>query len=130
MRTSRTSRPTWLVGLAAAALTLAVAPPAAPAQAAAAPARDFDLQAHRGGLGLTVESTLPAFAKALELAHRMADNPPVSTFAVLQALPRIAAARDEEGYLMESLMAAISSSSAEAQDRMSAFLDGRAGKVR
>ena len=28
---------------------------------------DFDLQAHRGGLGLTVESTLPAFAKALEL---------------------------------------------------------------
>ncbi|WLQ05026.1 glycerophosphodiester phosphodiesterase [Arthrobacter oryzae] len=26
----------------------------------------FDLQAHRGGLGLTVESTLPAFAKALE----------------------------------------------------------------
>ncbi|MEN8582198.1 glycerophosphodiester phosphodiesterase family protein [Burkholderia sp. RS01] len=26
----------------------------------------FDLQAHRGGIGLTVESTLPAFAKALE----------------------------------------------------------------
>jgi len=49
---------------------------------------------------------------------------------VLQALPRIAAARDEEGYLMESLMAAISSSSDEAQGRMSAFLDGRAGKVR
>ena len=65
MRTSRTSRTTWLVGLAAAALTLAVAPPAASAQAAAEPARDFDLQAHRGGLGLTVESTLPAFAKAL-----------------------------------------------------------------
>ena len=32
----------------------------------AQPARSFDLQAHRGGLGLTVESTLPAFAKALE----------------------------------------------------------------
>ncbi|MFC6287759.1 glycerophosphodiester phosphodiesterase family protein [Nocardioides sp. GCM10027113] len=27
----------------------------------------FDLQAHRGGLGLTVESTVPAFANALEL---------------------------------------------------------------
>jgi glycerophosphoryl diester phosphodiesterase len=27
----------------------------------------FDLQAHRGGLGLTVESTLPAFARALRL---------------------------------------------------------------
>ncbi|NKE55738.1 glycerophosphodiester phosphodiesterase [Lentzea sp. PSKA42] len=29
--------------------------------------RDFDLQAHRGGIGLTVESTLKAFGKALEL---------------------------------------------------------------
>ncbi|SDH11593.1 glycerophosphodiester phosphodiesterase family protein [Nonomuraea jiangxiensis] len=27
----------------------------------------LDLQAHRGGIGLTVESTLPAFARALEL---------------------------------------------------------------
>src|SRR5688500_19573687 len=29
--------------------------------------RKFDLQAHRGGIGLTVESTLAAFGKALEL---------------------------------------------------------------
>jgi glycerophosphoryl diester phosphodiesterase len=29
--------------------------------------RQFDLQAHRGGLGLVVENTLPAFANALEL---------------------------------------------------------------
>lgn len=29
--------------------------------------RDFDLQAHRGGLGLVVESTLPAFENALRL---------------------------------------------------------------
>ncbi len=27
----------------------------------------FDIQAHRGGIGLTVEGTLPAFAKAMEL---------------------------------------------------------------
>lgn len=33
----------------------------------AAPGGQFDLQAHRGGLGLTTESTLEAFAKALEL---------------------------------------------------------------
>ena len=38
-----------------------------PAAAVAAPDPVFDLQAHRGGLGLTVESTVPAFAKALEL---------------------------------------------------------------
>ncbi|ADD45677.1 glycerophosphodiester phosphodiesterase family protein [Stackebrandtia nassauensis] len=35
--------------------------------AASGPERRFDLQAHRGGLGLVVESTLPAFANALEL---------------------------------------------------------------
>ncbi len=29
--------------------------------------QDFDVQAHRGGLGLVVENTLPAFANALEL---------------------------------------------------------------
>jgi glycerophosphoryl diester phosphodiesterase len=31
------------------------------------PARQFDLQAHRGGAAMTVENTLPAFARALEL---------------------------------------------------------------
>ena len=36
--------------------------------ATAAPASEqFDIQAHRGGLGLMVESTIPAFANALEL---------------------------------------------------------------
>ncbi|WP_246187154.1 glycerophosphodiester phosphodiesterase family protein [Microlunatus speluncae] len=39
--------------------------PATPATAA--PATRFDLQAHRGGLGLTVESTLSAFGNALRL---------------------------------------------------------------
>ena len=55
------------------ALTLAlafgaVAPAAAQTAAPAQPgnsAGHFDVQAHRGGLGLTVESTLPAFAAAL-----------------------------------------------------------------
>jgi glycerophosphoryl diester phosphodiesterase len=31
------------------------------------PRRDFDIQAHRGGIGLTVENTLASFGKALEL---------------------------------------------------------------
>lgn len=35
--------------------------------AGAAPASGFDLQAHRGGRGLMVENTLPAFANALDL---------------------------------------------------------------
>ncbi|MFF4618636.1 glycerophosphodiester phosphodiesterase family protein [Nonomuraea jabiensis] len=53
----------WLAILAAAAVTVTAAPEAALADGW----RAFDLQAHRGGLGLVVESTLPAFANALEL---------------------------------------------------------------
>jgi glycerophosphoryl diester phosphodiesterase len=44
-------------------LVIAMATPGA----ARAHHREFDLQAHRGGIGLTVESTLKAFGKALEL---------------------------------------------------------------
>ena len=47
--------------LAAAAVLAASAAPAA-----AHPRHDFDLQAHRGGLGLVVESTLASFANGLE----------------------------------------------------------------
>lgn len=66
MPRSRNSLRRWLVVSLAAAATTVAAPTVAP-PASASPAGDFDLQAHRGGIGLTVESTLPAFAKALEL---------------------------------------------------------------
>jgi enoyl-CoA hydratase/carnithine racemase len=68
-------------------------------------------------------------AKALELAAKVAANSPVTNFAVLQALPRIAEASPPAGYLLESLMAAVAGSSADAKARMNAFLEGRAGKV-
>ncbi|WP_232668523.1 crotonase/enoyl-CoA hydratase family protein [Pseudonocardia sp. TRM90224] len=77
------------------------------------------LTAEGGGLAL-----------AMELAGRIAANSPVTNFAVLQALPRIAESNPADGYLMESLMAAVASSSAEAQDRMREFLAGRGDKVR
>ena len=68
-------------------------------------------------------------AKALELAAKVAQNSPVTNFAVLQALPRIAEANPAEGYLLESLMAAVAGGSDEAKTRMRAFLEGRAAKV-
>ncbi|MFB7224850.1 crotonase/enoyl-CoA hydratase family protein [Streptomyces sp. NPDC056227] len=67
--------------------------------------------------------------KALELAGRIAGNSPVTNFAVLQALPRIAEADPETGYVLESLMAAVAQSSTEAKQRMADFLSGRAAKV-
>jgi enoyl-CoA hydratase/carnithine racemase len=66
---------------------------------------------------------------ALGLAKRIAGNSPVTNFAVLQALPRIADADPEQGYLMEALMAAVASSSDEAQTRMREFLAGHGPKV-
>ncbi|MDT7798824.1 MAG: (methylthio)acryloyl-CoA hydratase [Actinomycetota bacterium] len=66
---------------------------------------------------------------ALGLARKIAATSPITTFAVLQALPRIAEANPAEGYLLEALMAAVASGSTEAQDRMRAFLDKRAAKV-
>ncbi|MBW8487515.1 crotonase/enoyl-CoA hydratase family protein [Actinomadura parmotrematis] len=67
--------------------------------------------------------------KAMELAERIAANAPLTNFAVLQALPRIAEAAPAQGYLMESLMAAVASTSTDAQERMRAFLEHRASKV-
>ncbi|MBE1493403.1 enoyl-CoA hydratase/carnithine racemase [Amycolatopsis lexingtonensis] len=69
------------------------------------------------------------FEHAMDLARKIAANSPITNFAVLQALPRIAEANPAEGYLMEALMAAIASGSAEAKERMQAFLEKRAGKV-
>lgn len=66
---------------------------------------------------------------ALELAHRIADNAPQTNFGVVQALPRIAEANPRDGYLMESLMAAIAQGTDDAKGRMQAFLDGRGRKV-
>ena len=44
-----------------------LAPLATPARAAAPEQEPFDVQAHRGGIGLTVESTLASFDKALRM---------------------------------------------------------------
>src|SRR3954454_11539061 len=90
------------------------------------------LDAQEGhALGLSHYLTGPGegLAHALKLAQTIAANSPVTNFAVLQALPRIAAAGPAEGYLMESLMAALAGSSEHAQERMQAFLQGKGGKV-
>ncbi|THD42027.1 MAG: crotonase/enoyl-CoA hydratase family protein [Bradyrhizobium sp.] len=71
-----------------------------------------------------------SFAKALALAETMAGNAPLTNFAVIQALPRIADSDPRVGYLMESLVASIAQGDDEAKARMKAFLDKRAGKTR
>ena len=70
-----------------------------------------------------------ALAQALALAERIAGNAPMSNFAVMHALPRIADQSQSEGLFTESLMAAVAESTPQAQERLRAFLEGRAGKV-
>jgi len=68
-------------------------------------------------------------AKGIALAQRIATNAPMSNFAVMHALPRIADQSQSEGLFTESLMAAVAESTPDAQSRLRAFLEGRAGKV-
>ena len=83
----------------------------------------------RIGLTQYVVDDGQGFAKGLELARKIATNAPLSNFAVLHALPRIAEMGQAEGLFVESLMAAIASGDPAAKERIKAFLDGRAGKV-
>jgi len=70
-----------------------------------------------------------ALAKALELAERVAQNAPLTNFAVLQALPMIAEASPQTGLMLESLMAAVAQSDQEAKNRIRDFLEKKIGKV-
>jgi enoyl-CoA hydratase/carnithine racemase len=83
----------------------------------------------RIGLSQYVVEDGQGLAKALALAEKVAANAPLSNFAVMHALPRIAEMAPEEGLFTESLMAAIAQGDDAAKSRMRAFLDGKVGKV-
>ena len=70
-----------------------------------------------------------AFDKAFELAQRVAQNAPLTNYALMHALPRIAEQSADHGFFTEAMMAAIAQSAPEAKERVKAFLDGKAAKV-
>ncbi|MBI2771355.1 MAG: crotonase/enoyl-CoA hydratase family protein [Burkholderiales bacterium] len=84
----------------------------------------------RAGFAQYLVPTGTASAKALELAKRVAENAPLTNYALMHALPRIAEQPSDQGYLTEALMAAIAQSAPEAKTRVKAFLDGKAAKVK
>ena len=71
-----------------------------------------------------------AFDKALELAKRIAQNAPLTNYALTHVLPRIAEQPADQGFMTEAMMAAIAQSAPEATERVRAFLEGRADKVK
>ena len=70
-----------------------------------------------------------AFDKAFELAVRIAQNAPLTNYALTHVLPRIAEQPADQGFMTEAMMAAIAQSAPEAKERVRAFLEGRADKV-
>jgi len=71
-----------------------------------------------------------ALDKAMQLAARVADNAPMTNYALTHALPRIAEQPADHGLLTEALISSITQSAPEAKARVAAFLAGKAAKVK
>ena len=67
-----------------------------------------------------------ALDKAVALADAAAENAEMSNWAVLNALPRIRDMSSEDGLFAELLMATLTTTTPEAQERLRAFLEKRA----
>jgi (methylthio)acryloyl-CoA hydratase len=87
-------------------------------------------EGHAWGLSHYLTGSGEGLARAMELADAIVENSALTNFAVLQALPHIVETNSASGYLFESLMAAVANSHDDAQERIRAFLEGRAAKVR
>ena len=68
-----------------------------------------------------------AFDKAMELAERIAGNAPLTNYALMHALPRIAEQPADHGLMTEALISAIAQAAPEAKERVRDFLSGKAG---
>jgi enoyl-CoA hydratase/carnithine racemase len=86
-------------------------------------------EGHAIGISQYVVAPGSGLPKAIELARRIADNEPMTNFAVMHVLPRIAEQDPASGYVMESLMAAIAAGDPQAQQRLQDFLQKRAPKT-
>ncbi len=84
----------------------------------------------RVGLAQYLVPAGTAFDKALELASRIATNAPLTNYALMHALPRIAEQPADHGFFTEALISSIAQSAPEAKARVRAFLEGKAAKVR
>jgi enoyl-CoA hydratase/carnithine racemase len=84
---------------------------------------------HAMGISHYLVENEEGLTKAFEIAGKIVSNAPITNFAVIQALPRIAQANPREGFLMEALMAAVAETSDDARERLRAFLEKRAKKV-
>jgi enoyl-CoA hydratase/carnithine racemase len=86
-------------------------------------------EGHAIGLSQYLVGPGEGMARAMELAKKIASNAPMTNFAVMHALPRIADSSPEAGYMMEAMISSIAQADDEAKSRIRDFLEKRAGKV-
>jgi len=86
-------------------------------------------EGHEIGLSTYLADPGKGLEKGVELARKIAGNAPLTNFAVMHALPRIAEAGQDHGLFTEALMAAITQSEPEAKARLNDFLAKRTPKV-
>lgn len=87
-------------------------------------------EGERVGLAQYLVPQGSALEKALELATRVAANAPLTNYALMQALPRIAEQPADHGFFTEALISAIVQDAPEAKARVREFLEGRGPKVK
>ena len=83
----------------------------------------------RAGFAQYLVPTGTSFDKAFELAQRIGSNAPLTNYALMNVLPRIAEQPADQGFITESMMSAIAQAAPEAKKRVQDFLEGRAAKV-
>ena len=67
--------------------------------------------------------------KGIELATKICSNTSTTNYGLMHVLPRIVDASQDQALMMESLIAAISHTSAESKERLTDFLKGKAKRV-
>lgn len=87
-------------------------------------------EGERVGLAQYLVPQGTALDKALALATRIASNAPLTNYALMHALPRIADQPADHGFFTEALMSAIVQDAPEAKARVREFLEGRGPKVK
>jgi len=70
-----------------------------------------------------------AFDKAFELAERIATNAPLTNYLVINGLQRIHDSGFDEGLFFESMVASMTQTTPEAQERLKAFLEKKAKRL-
>ncbi len=71
----------------------------------------------------------PSFGKALEIAQKAAQNPPLSNFAITSGIAHIGNMASADAYYAEAFIAGITNTQPASKERLAAFMNKTAAKV-